>query len=124
MAVARVSLRRYDVQAVYALILSVAAVVPLLGAAALFVRNFHFDVGQVLYTEGSKFLPVYLGTVAVSGLLGVVGCLLGWSSAGQRRNPRQAWSWLGFFVGGSVITLDFILLAAFVLLRLQVPSSA
>ena len=119
---ARASLRRYDVQAVYALILSAAAVVPCLGAAALFYKDFHFDVGQIIYQEGSKFLPAYLGTIAISGLLGVIGFLLGWSSAGQRRNPRQTWSWVGFFLGGFVTTADLILLVAFVLLRLQTPT--
>ena len=118
---ARASLRRYDVQAVYALVFSLASVVPLLGGVYLFFRNFTFDLAAVVYQQGSMFQSSYLGVAALAGLLSGIGFLLGWNSAGQRRNQRPTWSWAGFFVGGVVATLSVVLLLAFVMLRQEIP---
>ena len=120
---ARASLRRYDVQAVYALVFSLASVVPMLGGVYLFYRNFTFELAAIVYQQGSKFLPFYLGAAALAGLLSGIGFLLGWNSAGQRRNQRPTWSWAGFFVGGAVATVTVILLLAFVMLRQEIPKS-
>ena len=120
---ARASLRRYDIQAVYALVLSLASVVPMLGGVVLFFRNFTFELAAIVYLQGSMFQPAYLGAAALAGLLSGIGFLMGWNSAGQRRNHRSSWSWTAFFVGGFVATITVILLLAFVLLRQQIPRS-
>ena len=57
--------------------------------------------------------------VLCSSLPAFVGFVLGWNSAGQRRNDKPMRSWVGFFVGGGVVTLDVVLMLAFYLLRLQ-----
>ena len=49
------------------------------------------------------------------------GCLLGFNSAGQRRNDKQARSWTGFFVGGAVLTFNLILVIALYMIRLEKP---
>ena len=113
--------RRYDVQAMYALVLSVISVVPLFGAAALALRNYHHELGQIIYGSKGLFLPGFFGCLLPSMVLAAIGFLLGWNSAGQRRNDRPTHSWIGFFLGGIVLTLDLILLAAFCLLRLAEP---
>lgn len=114
------SLRRYDVQAKYSLVLSVLAVVPMVGAIGLFLRNFRWELGNIVYGKTSSYASMFLAAVAVAAVLGVLGFVLGWSSAGQRRNDKQTRSWIGFFVGGTVVTLSIILLLAFWKLRLQV----
>ena len=93
----------------------------MLVALSMFVRNFNADLGAVTYGEGGKWLPAYLGAIALSGLLSAAGFALGWSSAGQRRNQRPGWSWVGFFTGGLVLTLNVVLCLAFVMLRVVIP---
>ena len=115
------SFRRFDIQARYAVILSAISVVPFLGAAGLVWRNYDRELGQIVYGAQGRFVPTLLGCLLLSMLPGALGFLFGWSSAGQRRNDKPALSWVGFFVGGTVLTLDIILLIAFYLLRLEHP---
>ena len=115
-------LRRYDVQARYAMVFALISIVPALVAVALAARNYRHDLGQIVYGSEGSFLPLYLGCVALSALPGLIGFILGWNSSGQRRNDKPARSWIGFFVGGSVVTLDIVLLIAFWMLRLQQPA--
>ncbi len=114
-------LRRYDVQASYSCVLSLVSIVPLLGALALALRNYRHDLGQIIYGDKSLFLPVFAGCLLLSLVPGALGFLLGWSSAGQRRNDKPKRSWIGFFLGGGVLTLDLIMLIAFWMLRLPRP---
>ena len=115
------SLRRFDIQATYACILSVSGAVPTCLAAVLLLSRYNAELAQIIYGSKGLFLPVFLGCVVVSMLLGGVGFALGWNSAGQRRNDRATRSWVGFFLGGGVLTLDVILLLAFWMLRLEKP---
>ncbi len=114
-------LRRYDVQASYASVLSILSIVPFIGAALLAHRNYEHELGQIVYGAKGVFLPLFLGCVAVSMVPSAVGFFLGWNSAGQRRNEKPARSWVGFFIGGVVLTLDLILLIAFWMIRLERP---
>ena len=119
---ARGSLRRYDVQARYAIILALVSIVPFLASAGLAIRNYSSDISNIIYMRGTKWLPVFLGSLALAMLLSALGFVLGWSSAGQRRNEKSSWSWMAFFIGGGVLTLSFVLLVAFMMLRLvQAP---
>lgn len=121
---ARGSLRRYDVQARYAIILALVSIVPLVASAGLAIRNYSSDIRNIVYMGGSKWLPVFLGFLSLAMLFSFLGFVLGWNSAGQRRNEKSSWSWVAFFVGGGVLMLSFVVLIAFVLLRLvQMPAS-
>ncbi|MCH8967200.1 MAG: hypothetical protein IID43_05940 [Planctomycetes bacterium] len=111
-------LRRYEVQAGYAPVLSILAVFPLMAGVFLAWRNYHDDVRQIIYASGAYPLAL-LACIALSVLPSAVGCLFGWSSAGRPRNDRQRRSWLGFFVGGAVLTANVIVLVAFLMLRLK-----
>lgn len=119
MAVGR--LRRYDIQASYSCVLSVVSIVPFLGALGMAFRNYRHDLGQITYGDKGLFLPVFAGCLLLSMVPGALGFLLGWNSAGQRRNDKPRRSWTGFFVGGGILTLDLILLIAFWMLRLPKP---
>ncbi len=112
-------LRRYEVQAHYGFILALLSVVPMLAAAVTVLRNYRHDIGQIVYGAQGRFVPVFVACVLLSLISAALGCVFGWSSAGQRRNHRPASSWVGFFVGGAVVTFDIILLLAFWMLRLQ-----
>ena len=114
------SLRRYDVQATCAQVLSILSTLPLAFAAFLAYRNYHADVGQIIYSSKS-YLGMLLGCVALSIGMAGVGCILGFNSAGQRRNEKPARSWTGFFVGGGVLTFNVILLIAFMMMRFETP---
>jgi len=114
--------RRFDVQATYALALSALSAMPCVGAALVLLMKYDSDLGQIVYGSGGKVVPVFLACVVLSLLPGFAGFLLGLSSAGQRRNEKQTRSWIGFFVGGTVCTVDVILVLAFVMLRLEVPT--
>lgn len=116
-------LRRYDVQARYALALSLLSTAPLVVAGVMIARNYNHDLGQIVYGEGGAFLKVFLGCVGVSGVVGAIAFVLGWASAGQRRNDRPTQSWVGFFVGGLVMTIALIMMIAFIMLRLKQPMS-
>ena len=112
------SLRRYDVQATCAYVLSIFSVLPLIGGAYLAWRNYHPDVGQIIYQSKAYVLALVV-CILVSMAAGGLGCLFGFNSAGQRRNEKPGRSWVGFFVGGGVLTFDIILLIAFLMLRLE-----
>ncbi len=114
------SLRRYDVQANYALLLSLVSLLPFVGAVLLAFRNYQPGLGQITYGPKGLFLPAYLGCILLSAAPGAVGFLLGWSSAGQRRNDKPRRSWIGFFVGGTVLTMNLILLITFWMIRLPI----
>ena len=114
-------LRRYDVQAKYAMVLSLGSVLPLVGAAALAIRNYDGTLGQIVHGTEGLFLPAFLACLGLSLLAGVIGSALGMNSAGQRRNDRAAWSWTGFFVGSTVVASNLILLIAYGMLRMTRP---
>ncbi len=114
-------LRRFDVQARYAAVLASASVIPCVGAAAVLVWKYDATLGQIVYGAAGKVVPVFLVCVLVSLLPASVSFLLGWNSVGQRQNDKPSRSWIGFFVGGAVVTMDVILMIAFVMLRLEIP---
>lgn len=114
---AKASLRRFDVQAKWSIRLSALSVVTCALVAVLLARNWSSSLQQIVYGN-----PIYqfviLGVSALTMLLSFFGIVLGFNSAGQRRNEKQRLSWAGFFLGTGVLSLAFILLAAFMLLRL------
>ena len=114
-------LRRFDVQADFAIATAFVAALPCLAALGLAFRNFQREWGQIVYGAKGFFLPAFLGCLVLSILLGAVAFALGLNSAGHRRNDKQARSWAGFFVGGTVLTADLILLIAFFMLRFESP---
>jgi uncharacterized membrane protein YdcZ (DUF606 family) len=115
-------LRRYDVQARWAFLMALGSVVPLLVAAGLTLRNFRADVSQIVYGSRSSFVIGFVAFVLLSMIPSGLALLMGMSSAGQRRNDKPTHAWVGFFLGGIVLTLNLILLIAFYKLRLVMPT--
>lgn len=100
------SLRRFDVQARVSLVLALASVITFIGLVLVVLRR--FDPKElVVYYGGPTKTAIYLGT-AVTLLLAAIGSGMGLNSVGQRRNDKQTWSWIGFFVGAVIICLTLV----------------
>ena len=113
------NLRRYDVQAKYAFALAMGSIVPSIAALWMGWRRFDADLGRIIYGSQGWFMLAFLGCVVLSTAPAALAFVMGWSSAGQRRNDQSRRSWIAFFVGGSVLTLNVVLLIAFFMLSLQ-----
>ena len=113
------NLRRYDVQARYAFASALASIVPAIAALWMGWRRFDADLGRIIYGSQGRFMLAFVGCVVLSMAPAALGLVMGWSSAGQRRNDLSRRSWIAFFVGGSVLTLNVVLLIAFFMLRLK-----
>ncbi|NOT00550.1 MAG: hypothetical protein HOP29_07970 [Phycisphaerales bacterium] len=118
------SFRRYDVQARWAVGVAVTALAPLGVAVWSLLRRYDGQLGAISYSRQGLFLPGFLATIGVTGLMAAVAVVLGFNSAGQRRNDRQGLSWAGFFMGTAVLSLSLIALAAFMSLRMAVTSGS
>ena len=118
------SLRRFDVQARYALWASLAAILPLIVSALASFSRYDSQLHAIKFGSAGFFKPAFFVCLLVTGLLSVMGIALGFNSAGQRRNSEQKKSWLGFFIGTGVLSLAIILFFAYWTLRLQIASAA
>ena len=116
---ASMSLRRFDVQAKLSLVTSIVSALGLVGVIYLIYRNYHPDLGAIVFGVKSKYSLIFMAACGATMLLSVVGLALGISSAGKRRNEFQRRSWLGFFVGTAVLSGAIICLAMFRALQLQ-----
>ncbi len=114
-------LRRYDVQASLSMVLSMVSLLPMICGMVVAFQRYDHVLGRIIYGSQGKFVLILLICLATSMMPAGVGFLLGWSSAGQRRNDKPKHSWMGFFIGGTVVTLNLILLIAFYMLRLEKP---
>lgn len=110
---AKWSLRRYDIQARVSVLLSALALVVLAGTAVSIIRPMNWAEKTIPYKKSTLRMPVIYATGFAGLALGAAGFGLGFSSAGQRRNDKPLHSWLGFFLGGTAITLSLILLFLF-----------
>ena len=111
MTVAKFSLRRYDVQARFSMILSLVSVVTLVGMVAVIMRRLDTEAWLIHYGKPTQ-MALY-GSALVTLALAVSGFGFGLNSVGQRRNDKPQLSWIGFFVGAGVLCLALILLAFF-----------
>lgn len=113
MPIPKLSLRRYDVQARVSVFLSAAALVCVVGLAALVFQHLAIREKVIPYNPKSLRMPlVYTSGLLALGL-GLAGFGFGLNSAGQRRNDKPTHSWIGFFLGAGAVTLSVILLYLF-----------
>lgn len=112
--------RRFDVQARYSLAISLASILPLAVAAYASFSRYDHGLRVIQFSKAGMFRPGFLACVALAGLLAVTGIVLGFNSAGQRRNDQERKSWAGFFIGMASCCLTIIVFAAFWFLKLPV----
>ena len=117
---AKGSLRRFDVQAKYALNISMAATLGVLALLVLIFRNFERAQVAVVYGRESLFAPVVFAITALTLLVAATGAMMGFNSAGQKRNPFNKRSWTAFFVGTASASVTIILFGVFWFYRLKI----
>ena len=110
------NLRRYDVQATYAMALALFSLLPLSGASYLLIRNYRSELGAITY-RSEFFLPALLACLALAAVMSLFAILFGYNSAGQRRNEKPLRSWMGFLIGSLSLTVAVVGAIAFGLLR-------
>lgn len=119
---AKSSMRRFDVQAKWSLIMSLASILGCLGLLFMVYRNWMPETNQIVF-RNPVFKFAFVGCTGFTLLLSFFGVALGFNSAGQRRNEKQRLSWTGFFVGTAVMAAAIVLFAAFYLLRAELPQA-
>ncbi len=117
---AKGSMRRFDTQAKYALYASVAGLFGLVGLAALVMRNYRKAEVAVVYSRDSMFAPVVFIATAVTLLLAATAAMMGFNSAGQKRNEKNKQSWIAFFVGTATASLAIIVFSVFWFYKLKI----
>jgi hypothetical protein len=116
----RKSLNTFENQSTLSLVLGIVGLLAAAAALGLLARNADaqfFETYWIVYGEGSSFLPILGGVLAVAVAAGVSGFLLGLNAADQRRNARSKRAWLGFFLNAAAMTLAVCAGVAFVLMR-------
>ena len=113
------SLRKFDVQAKCSFYMSLAAILPLAAAAMASISRYSHQLRAIQYGEAGMFKVGFMFCIGTACALGVVGIVLGFNSAGQRRNKESTKSWMGFFIGTAVLSLAVVLFYAFRQLRFQ-----
>jgi hypothetical protein len=108
--------RLYETQATASLMAGVACVVSLLCLSYVVFRNFDAQAGVISYNSEAgmgQYRPslVTLGSV-ISGGLGALAAILGYSSLGQKRNTTQGRSALGLILGAIAVGLTPVLFYA------------
>lgn len=108
---ANFSLRRYDTQARFGLVLALLSAGSLVVLTFMVFRHFNTNDFTIIYGPFRKLVVLISGLVTI--LLAAGGFGFGLNSAGQRRNDKPVLSWIGFFVGAAVFCLAVILLFFF-----------
>lgn len=114
--------RQSETQARYAYTCAILSAIPCAAAAALAWRNYDPVLGQIRYGASGNWLVAFAAAALAGMALGAIGFALGWSSLLRPRNERPGRSWIGFFLGGTVLTVCLILLLAFYMIRLEHPA--
>ncbi len=107
------SLRRYDVQARASLIVSILSVLAMASLALLLLRNYDFDLHAVIYAKKSYYSPMFFAGTSATMLLSAIGLVLGFNSAGQRRNDVQTRSWIAYFLSVAVLSGSIVCFCIF-----------
>ena len=83
------NLKRYEDQARLSVILAIVAFVAALGAAAVMIKIYSPDfVGFPVKMNSKRFLAI-MGALGMAGLASLIGFLVGFGSAGQKRNTQS-----------------------------------
>lgn len=111
------NLKAYETQAQLSVIFAIIGGLSALAAAVLVVGAYNQEAGVAFYGSHGRRLPAILAAEFVSLATAVIGCYVGFHSAGQRRNKRSRLSWTGFFGNAAVITFALSIFAFFWMTR-------
>lgn len=110
---AKLSLRRYDVQAKVSIAMAVVAFLGLCAMGFLIMRRYNPEMKMFIYGSKTLYAPAIYAAAAVTMLLSITAAAMGGNSAGQRRNELTRLSWAGFFAGIAVLSITIILFVWF-----------
>lgn len=103
----------YESQATWSISLAAVAALAVLGVAVLVLQRFDLeDFSVVMRAGGARFYAI-LGGIFLAGAASFVGSLLGFSSAGHKRNKKSGMSWAGFFLNAVLVAVTLCLFAFF-----------
>lgn len=114
----------FERQASLSVMLGIISAVGALGMAVLLAKNYNADIGQIVYGSTGKFFLIFLAAVGLALATGTAGALLGFHSAGQKKNSNSKLSWTGFFVSAIAITMALSAFVVFWLLKFSVNTEA
>lgn len=109
----------YEKQGKLGITLGIVAAAAALGVAYLLFRNYEPEVARIVYGEGSNYILIVIGGLGVALIAAGAGFLLGFNSAGQKRNTNSRLSWMAFFLNAAMIAFVLSLAMVFFLMRLQ-----
>lgn len=96
----------YENQSKLSVLLAIVGALGTVGAAGLLARNFtDLETFWVAYRPSSMWLPAMGGSLLLALIASGIGFLVGFGSAGQRRNTLSGVAWLGFFLNAGVLVL-------------------
>lgn len=103
------NLKAYESQAKFSVVIGVLAAGALFATTFLILQRFDFESFTIPMRRTRFF--VILGGIAVALALAFTGFMVGFNSAGQKRNKQSRLSWMGFFLNAAAMALA---LSAFV----------
>ncbi|MFO0838749.1 MAG: hypothetical protein U1D55_09490 [Phycisphaerae bacterium] len=107
--------RDYATQAQLSVYLAAIGGVSTLISVVLMARNFDRATFWIIYNARRPFVFVLLATIGLALLASGLGLLVGFMSAGQRRNPKSQLSWTGFFSSAAVLAVALSAAVFFIL---------
>lgn len=113
------SLKTYEDQAKFSVILGVVASVAVLGAIVLILQRFDWATFMIPMRSKGRMVAI-LGAIGVAALLSVIGFFVSLNTAGQKRNKNQSLSWTGFFFNAIVLTIAACVGVVFMMTRISV----
>ena len=109
----------YEKQGKLGISLGVLALLAALAVGGLLARNYKPEIRQIVYGQGSNYILLIIGGLGVALLAAGAGFMLGFNSAGQKRNTQPRLSWTAFFLNAAVIALTLSLALVFYLMKFE-----
>ncbi len=103
----------YEKQARLSVTMGVVSALGLAALAFLVFQKFSFQEFELVLKRGGLRYFAILGATAGSVMIAGIGLLLGFTSAGQKRNTSSGTSWAGFFLNAVTITLVLMVFLLF-----------
>lgn len=113
------SLKTYEDQAKFSVILGVVASVVVLGAILLILQRFDWATFMIPIRSKARMVAI-LGAIGLAAVLSAAGFFVSLNTAGQKRNKNQSLSWTGFFFNAAVLTIATCVGVVFMMTRISV----
>lgn len=113
------SLKTYEDQARFSVLLGAVASVAVIAAIAMILQRFDWTAFMIPMKSKLRLVGV-LAAIGVAGILSAIGFFVSLNTAGQKRNKNQSLSWTGFFFNAAVLTVAACLGIVFMMTKISV----